>query len=228
MTFPLAALLCNPMDCSLPDSSVHGDSPGKYIGVGCRALLQGIFPTQRSNPALPYCRQILSHLSYQRSPKEFRQRAYSQNRAVTSDTCKAYGLSVVNLAEPRDQSPFCAPLSLQGPSPCELPSSALKSQITIPNILFCLQLTMVFEVRVLAILVSLFHAYMLCKLYSSKASILWHSAFFIVQLSHPYMTSGKTIALTRLASLGKVMSLLFNMLCRLVIAFLPRSKRLLI
>ena len=65
---------------------------------------------------------------------------------------------------------------------------------------------------------------------SSKASILWCSAFFIGQLSHPYMTTGKTIALTRRTFVGKVMSLLFNMLSRLVIAFLPipRSKRLLI
>ena len=60
--------------------------------------------------------------------------------------------------------------------------------------------------------------------YSSKASILRHSAFFTVQLSHPYMTTGKTIALTRQTSVGKVMSLLFNMLSRLVITFLPRSK----
>ena len=64
--------------------------------------------------------------------------------------------------------------------------------------------------------------------HSSKASILWCSAFFIVQLSHPYMTTGKTIALTRQTFVGKVMSLLFNMLSRLVITFLPRSKRLLI
>ena len=63
---------------------------------------------------------------------------------------------------------------------------------------------------------------------SSKASILWRSAFFIVQLSHSYMTSGKTIALTRWTFVGKVMSLLLNMLSRLVITFLPRSKRLLI
>jgi len=63
---------------------------------------------------------------------------------------------------------------------------------------------------------------------SSKASILQLSAFFIVQLSHPYMTTGKTIALTRRTFVGKVMSLLFNMLSRLVIAFLPRSKCLLI
>ena len=64
--------------------------------------------------------------------------------------------------------------------------------------------------------------------HSSKASILWGSAFFIVQLSHPYMTAGKTIVLTRWTFFDKVMSLLLNMLSRLVITFLPRSKRLLI
>ena len=64
--------------------------------------------------------------------------------------------------------------------------------------------------------------------HNSKASILWHSAFFIVQLSHPYMTTGKTKALTRCTLVGKVMSLLFNILSRLVITFLPRSKCLLI
>ena len=61
--------------------------------------------------------------------------------------------------------------------------------------------------------------------HSSKASVLWCSAFFIVQLSHPYMTTGKTIALTRWTFVGKVMSLLFNMLSGLVITFLPKSKR---
>ena len=64
--------------------------------------------------------------------------------------------------------------------------------------------------------------------HSSKASIFWCSAFFTVQLSHPYMTTGKTIALTRWTFVAKVMSLLLNMLCRLVITFLPRSKGLLI
>ena len=64
--------------------------------------------------------------------------------------------------------------------------------------------------------------------HSSKASVLRHSAFFIVQLSHPYMTTGKTIALTRRTFVGKVMSLLFNMLSRMVITFLPRSKHPLI
>ena len=64
--------------------------------------------------------------------------------------------------------------------------------------------------------------------HSSKASILWHSVCFMVQLSHPYMTTGKTIALTRWTFVCKVMSLLFNMLSKLVIAFLPRGKHLLI
>ena len=68
----------------------------------------------------------------------------------------------------------------------------------------------------------------LLQYHGSKASILWCSAFFIVQLSHPHMTTGKTIALTRQTFVGKIMSLLFNMLSRLVIAFLPRSKYLLI
>ena len=68
----------------------------------------------------------------------------------------------------------------------------------------------------------------LLQRHSSKESILQRSAFFIVQLSHPYMTTGKTVALTRQTFVDKVMSLLFNMLSRLVIAFLPRSKCLLI
>ena len=60
--------LCDPMNCSPPGTSVHGDSPGKKTEVGCHALLQGIFPTQGSNPGLPHCRQILHWLSHQGSP----------------------------------------------------------------------------------------------------------------------------------------------------------------
>ena len=60
---------CDPTECSLPGSSVHGDSPGKNAGVGCHALLQGIFPTQGSNPGLPHCRQILYQLSHKGSPR---------------------------------------------------------------------------------------------------------------------------------------------------------------
>ena len=69
----LAAQLCltlfNPMDCSPPGFSVHGDSPGKNAGVGCHALFQGIFPTQGSNPGLLHCRQTVYHLSHQGSPR---------------------------------------------------------------------------------------------------------------------------------------------------------------
>ena len=61
--------LCNPMECSPPGSSVHGDSPGKNTGVGCHTLLQGIFSTQRLNTGLPHCRWIIYHLSHQRSAR---------------------------------------------------------------------------------------------------------------------------------------------------------------
>ena len=67
----LCPTLCDPMDCSPPGSSVHGDSPGKNIGVGCLALLQGIFPTQGLNPGLLHCRWILYHLSHQGSPNMY-------------------------------------------------------------------------------------------------------------------------------------------------------------
>ena len=63
----LCPTLCDPKDCSPPGSTVHGDSPGKNTWVGCHALLQGIFPTQESNPGLPHCRQTLYHLSHQGS-----------------------------------------------------------------------------------------------------------------------------------------------------------------
>ena len=60
--------LCNPMGCSLPGSSVHGDSPGRDTAVGSHALLQRTFPTQGSNPGLPHCRRILYHLNHQGNP----------------------------------------------------------------------------------------------------------------------------------------------------------------
>ena len=72
--------LCNPMDCSLPGSSVHGDSPGKNIGVGFHALLQGIFPTRELNPSLPHCRQILYCLRHQGSSRTLEWIAYPFSR----------------------------------------------------------------------------------------------------------------------------------------------------
>ena len=72
--------LCNPVDCSPPGSSVHGDSPGKNTGMGCCALLQGIFQTQGLNPGLPHCRQILYFLSHQGSPRILEWVAYPFSR----------------------------------------------------------------------------------------------------------------------------------------------------
>ena len=66
---PSCLTLCNPLDCSPPGSSVHGDSPDKNTRMGCHSLLQGIFPTQGLNPGLRHCRQILYHLSHQGNPK---------------------------------------------------------------------------------------------------------------------------------------------------------------
>ena len=85
--------LCNPKDCSLPGSSVHGDSPVKNTGESCHALLQGIFPTQRSNPGLPHCRQILYHLSHQGSPSILEWVAYPFSRGSSwfrERTCVSY------------------------------------------------------------------------------------------------------------------------------------------
>ena len=75
--------LCNPMDCSLPGSSVHGGSPGKNTGVDCHALLQGIFPTQGSNPDLLHCRQILYRLSHQQTITEQPQDEIFENSSWT-------------------------------------------------------------------------------------------------------------------------------------------------
>ena len=73
-------LLCDPMDCNPPGSSVHGDSPGRNTGVGCQALLQRIFQTQGINPGLRHCRQILDCLSYQGSPRILEWVAYPFSR----------------------------------------------------------------------------------------------------------------------------------------------------
>ena len=74
--------LCDPMDCSLPGSSVHGDSPGKNTGVGCHALLQGIFPVRGSNPGCPHFRQILYHLNHQGRPRSTAYGSYTLPRGL--------------------------------------------------------------------------------------------------------------------------------------------------
>ena len=75
--------LCDPMDCSLPGSCVHGDSPGKNTGKGCHALLQGVFPTQGSNTGLQHCRQILYCLSHQGIPRILEWVAYPFSRGTS-------------------------------------------------------------------------------------------------------------------------------------------------
>ena len=75
--------LCDPVDYSVPVFSVHGHSPGKNTGMGFNALLQGIFPTQGSNPGLPHCRAILPHLSHQGSPRILEQVAYPFSRETS-------------------------------------------------------------------------------------------------------------------------------------------------
>ena len=91
----LAAQLCltlfNPMDCSPSGSSLHGDSPGKNAGVGCHALLQGIFPTQGSNPGLLHCRQTVYRLSHQGSPRYCRNTLYTLFPVILTSPSKCIG-----------------------------------------------------------------------------------------------------------------------------------------
>ena len=82
LSHSVLSTLCNPMDCSPQGSFVHRGSPGKNTGVGCHALLQGIFPTQGSNPGLPHCRWILYHLSHHKSPKMLEWVAYPFSRGT--------------------------------------------------------------------------------------------------------------------------------------------------
>ena len=86
--------LCDSTDCSPPGSSVHGESPGQNSGVGCHALLQGIFPTQGSNPGLPHCRWILYHLSHQGSPRILEWVAYSFSKGEKIPTMELMKISI--------------------------------------------------------------------------------------------------------------------------------------
>ena len=86
----LCPTLCGPMDCSLPGSSVQGDSPGKKTGVGCHALSHGIFPIQASNPGLPHCRQVLYHLSHQGSTLLQRRCNTAQRVQLSACGCHSY------------------------------------------------------------------------------------------------------------------------------------------
>ena len=242
--------LCDPMDCSMPGSSVHRNSPGKNTWVSCNDFLQGIFPTQGLNSGLLHCRRILYHLSYQgstvRNPVSQSVQSLSRAWLFVTPWTPAYQAS---LSITKSQSPP-KPMSIESVMPsnhltlCRLllqrPSIFLSIRVLSNESALCIRWQkywsfsfeisssnehpglISFRMDWLDLLAVQGTFKSLLQHQISKAPILWCSAFFIVQLSHPYMTTGKTIALTRRTFADKVMSLLFIMLSRLVITFLPR------
>ena len=189
------------------------DFLGKNTGVSCHFLLQGIFPTQGSNLnllCLLHCRQILYHRATREAPKVT---SVQSSRSVVSPT-------LCNQSLPAWVFSNESTLRMRLPKYWSFSVSIIPSK-EIPGLIS-------FRMDWLDLLAVQETLKCLLQHHSSKASILQHSAFFTVQLLHPYMTTGKTIALTRQTFVGKVLSLLFNTLSRLVITFLPRSKCLLI
>ena len=147
-------------------------------------------------------------------------------------------LTSIESVMPSSHLILCCPLLLLPPIPTSIRVFSNKSTLCIRwpkywSFSFSISLSnehpglISFRMELLDLLVVQGTLKSLLQHHSSKASILWRTAFFTVQLSHPYMTTGKTIALTRWTFVGRVMSLFFNMLFRLVITFLPRSKHLL-
>ena len=262
LSCPVVSDSYDPVDCSPPGTSVHGDSLSKNAGVGCRALLQGILQIQGLNPGLLLCRQILYHLSYKGSPRILEwvafpfSRGSSQPRNQTRVSCIAGGfftswatrevhfliqfssvqslsrvwlfvtpwiaalqasLSITNsqsllklmsieLVMPSNHLILCHALLLLPPIPPSIRVFSNESTL-------CMRWTkywsfsfsispssehpglISFRMDWLDLLGVQGTLKSLLQHHSSKASILQHSAFFTVQLSHPYMTTGKTIAL---------------------------------
>ena len=205
------------------------DYLGKNTGVCCHALLQGIFMTQGSNP------HFLCLLHWQAGSLTLRH----QGRPYLLEFAQTHAIDSVM---PSNHLILCHPLLLL---PSIFPSvrvssseSALRIRwpkcwsisISPSNIFMCSMYSGFISFRIdwfdLLAIQGTLNSFL--QHHSLKASVLWWSAIFMFQLSYPYMTTGKTIALTRHTFVGKVMSLLFNMLSRFVIAFLPRSKCLLI
>ena len=225
----------------------------KNTGVGCHALLQRIFPTQALNPGLLHCRWIFYRLSHQGSPVSHISlvqslsrvqllvtpwtAAHQASQSITSSRSIPKPMSTESVM-PSNHLILCHPLLLL---PSILPSIRVFSNESALHIRWQKYWSFSFNISpsnehlglisfridwldLLAVQGTLKSP---LQHYSSKASILLCSALFIVQHLHPYMTNGKTIALTRQTFVDKVMSLLF-MLSRLVITFLPGTKRLLI
>ena len=232
--------LCDPMDCSLPGSSVHGDSPGKNAGLGCHAVLQGIFPLQGLNPGLLHCKQILFHLSHQESPWNHNYDSYTGTIVVFQSLSQVpllvttwtaahqvflsftisqslLKLMCIELMIPSNHLSLCHPLlflpsifpsirdfSNEWALGIRWPKDWSFSFSTSPSNEYSQLISFGIDwLNLHAVQRSLKS---LLQHYSSKASILWHLAFFMVQLSHPYMTTEKTIALTRQTFVSKVMS----------------------
>ena len=208
---------------------------------GCHFLLHGIFPPQGSNPGPPHYRQTLS--------VQFSHPVVSDS-VTPWTTARQASLSITNsrsppkpmsieLVMPSNHLILCCPLLFL---PWIFPSIRVFSNEPALHIRWTNYWSFSFNISPSSKQPGLISFRMdwldllavqgtlksLLQNHSSKASVLWSSALFIVQLSHPHMTTGKTIALTRWTFVDKVMSLLFNMLYRLVMTFLPRSKRLLV
>ena len=223
--------------------------------MGSHCLLQGIFPTQGLNPGFQHCRKVLYQLSHQGSPKVLSDTSVHllscvRPFAIPWTTAHQASLSITNSwnlpklmsiesVMPSNHLILCHPLLLL---PTIFHNIRVFSNESVLRIRWPKYWSFSFNISPsnehpglislrmdwLDLLVVQGTLKSLLQHHSSKASILLCSAFFIVQLSHPYMTTEKTIALTRQTFVGKIMSLLFNMLSRLVITFLPRSKCLLI
>ena len=245
----------------LPARLCPWDSPGKNTGVGCFALLQGIFPMQGLNPHLSASPALAGRFFTTSTTWEAQVSSSVQFSSVAQSCltlcdpmdCSMPGLTSLSITNsrnllklmpiesvmPSNHLILCRPLLL-------LPSIFPRIRVFSNESALCIRWPnnwhfsfnispsnkhsglISFRMDWLGLFAVQGTLKSLLQPRSSKASILWCSAFFIVQFSHPYMTTGKTIALTRRIFVGKIMSLLLNMPSRLVITFLPRSKRLFI
>ena len=236
--------LWDPTDCSLPGSSIHGIFPGKNTGVSYHFFFQEIIPTQGLNPGSPALRtdalpsepsvqfshSVLSDSLWPRESQHARPPCPSPTLGDCSNSCPSSWWCHLIL---------CHPLLLM---PSIFPSIRVFSNESALHIrwprYWCFSFSfspsnehprlISFRMDCVDLLAVQGTLKSLLQHHSSKSSILQCSAFIMVQLSHSYMTTGETIALTRWPFVDKVMSLLFNMLSRLIITFLPRSKHLLI
>ena len=219
--------LCNPMDYSLPGSSVHGILQTRKLEWVAISFSKRI--SQFSSVQLLSCVRLFATPWFS---------ARQTSLSITNSRSPLRLMSIESVM-PSSHLILCRPLLLLPPI---LPSIRIFSNESTLRMRWPKYWSFIFSIipskeypgltsfrmdwlDLLAVQGTLKS---LLQHHSSKASILWCSAFFTVQLSHSYMTTGKTIALTRWTFVGKVMSLLFNMLSRLVITFLPRSKHFLI